>query len=194
MPRLALTFDDGPSAWTDDVLDVLARHGARASFFVVGSSAESRINLLERAVAEGHELGNHTWSHPTLTDVEDEVVAEELERTSALLQEVTAEPTVLWRAPHFRIDARVEAVAARLGLRHVRGDVAPPDWDARFRAALTATFVLKQARPDAIVVLHDGVPPSESGERGETVRALDIVLRRLGDEWQFVPASEVLAA
>jgi peptidoglycan/xylan/chitin deacetylase (PgdA/CDA1 family) len=194
VPRIALTFDDGPSEWTPAILDLLAEHRARATFFVLGESAEARPELLERIRAQGHELGNHTWSHPPLTGEPDDRVRQELSRTSALIETATGVAPALWRAPYLELDERTERVARGLGLTHARGDVNPPDWDGRFPHALIATFVLKQLRPDALVVLHDGIPSNENGDRTRTVRALAAILPRLDGEWETVSASEVLAA
>ncbi len=93
MASVALTFDDGPSQWTAPILAVLAEHGARATFFVVGQTAAANDELLQRIVAEGHEVGNHTWSHPSLTrDCDDARVHDELARTNELLAERLGAP------------------------------------------------------------------------------------------------------
>jgi peptidoglycan/xylan/chitin deacetylase (PgdA/CDA1 family) len=196
LDRIALTFDDGPSEWTGPILDLLAAHGARATFFVVGSVARENAALLQRIAAEGHELGNHSWSHPALArDCDDEVVREELERTNHALAEIVGAPPRRFRAPHFDVDNRVEAIAATLGLVHTRSDVTPPDWHPGITSAVTATFVLQQVRPGAVVNLHDGIPPSEAGTgrtRQATVDALATILPRLADRYESVTASSLL--
>lgn len=181
--RLALTFDDGPSAWTEGILDLLAAHGGHATFFVIGSVVRERRNVLERIVAEGHELGNHTWSHPWLArDCDDAQVEEEFRRTNEVLTEIVGYPPRRFRAPHYDVDERVEHIASRVGLVHTRGDVTPPDWRPGLRGAVIATLVLQQANPDVIVGLHDGIPPGGSGagtSRQSTVDAMAIILPRL---------------
>jgi peptidoglycan-N-acetylglucosamine deacetylase len=196
LDRIALTFDDGPSEWTGPILDLLGAHGAQATFFVVGSVARQHAALLHRIVAEDHELGNHSWSHPALArDCDDEDVREELERTNHALAEIVGTPPRRFRAPHFDVDSRVEAIAATLGLLHTPSDVAPPDWHPRATSAVTATFILQQVWPGAVVNLHDGIPPSEAGTgqtRQATVDAVATILPRLVERYECVTASSLL--
>jgi peptidoglycan/xylan/chitin deacetylase (PgdA/CDA1 family) len=196
LDRIALTFDDGPSEWTGPILDLLGAHGAQATFFVVGSVARRHAALLQRIVAEGHELGNHSWSHPALArDCDDEGVREELERTNHALAEIVGTLPRRFRAPHFDVDSRVEAIAATLGLVHTPSDVAPPDWHPRATSAVTATFILQQVWPGAVVNLHDGIPPSEAGTgqtRQATVDAVATILPRLVERYECVTASSLL--
>jgi len=197
VPSIALTFDDGPSRWTEPLLDVLAKHGAQGTFFVVGSIASARADLLRRMVDEGHEVGNHTWSHPALArDCDDERVRSELQRTTNLLIELAGVRPTLFRAPHYDVDERVEAIAAEVGLRHVRGDIAPPDWHPGWTARLSITFVLQQIHGGSIVGLHDGVPPTEAEEglsRQLTVDAVAGIVPALQERGiDCVAASELL--
>jgi len=195
--RVALTFDDGPAEWTEPILDVLSEHSARATFFVIGSAAEHRVDVIRRMNDDGHEVGNHSWSHPWLArDCEDEQVHVELERTNSLLAEILGRPPGRFRAPHYDVDDRVLAIASRLGLAHTRGDVTPPDWDQRCTARYITTFVVQQARADLVIGLHDGVP-SETRERRSqqgTVDAVRLIVPRLLDAgFECVTASEVLS-
>lgn len=197
MQRLALTFDDGPGDCTEPILDLLGAHSARATFFLIGSAAEARRDVVRRIRAEGHELGNHTWSHPRLArDCDDARVREELASVNALVTEVVGDAPTRFRAPRYDVDARVLAIAGSLGLIHTRGDITPPDWDERCTGAYITTFVIQQARPNAIVGLHDGVPPQSAGTRTQraTVDALAKILPRLeGLGYECVTASELLA-
>src|SRR5207244_839874 len=125
----------------------------------------------------------------------DELVGEELERTNNALAEIAGTPPRRFRAPHFDVDERVEAIAATLGLVHTRSDVAPPDWHPQVTSAVTATFVLQQVRPGAVVNLHDGIPPGEAGTgqtRQATVDAVAIILPRLVERYECVTASNLL--
>jgi len=195
---VALTFDDGPSTWTEEILDLLAAHGARATFFVIGSNATARSDLIRRMATEGHEVGNHSWSHPWLArECDAALVEEELTRTNAVLEDILGFPPTRFRAPRYDVDAKVEDIAARLGLRHTRGDLRPPDWKPACTAAFIATFVLSQLQPGQIVGLHDGVPPDDGDEapsRRPTVEAVAIMLPQLVDRgFACVTASTVLA-
>lgn len=194
--QVALTFDDGPSDWTEPLLDLLAANGARATFFVIGSLVRERPALVRRIAAEGHELGNHTWSHPWLArDCDDARVRGELAGANDAIAEVLGKPPRRFRAPHYDVDGRVEGIALELGLLHTRGDVTPPDWRPGAQARVLATLVLHGARPGAVIGLHDGVPPTSSASRSRqpTVDAVEAFLPRLRDRGlDVVTASELL--
>jgi len=197
MERVALTFDDGPAEWTEPILDVLSEHSARATFFVIGIAAEQRTDLVGRMRVEGHEVGNHTWSHPRLArDCEDARVHEELERTNALLAEILGRPPGRFRAPHYDLDNRVLGIASRLDLVHTRGDVTPPDWDESCTARFITTFVVQQAQANIVIGLHDGVPPKTRKKRSQqaTVDAVRAIVPRLLDHgYECVTASDILS-
>lgn len=197
MNRVALTFDDGPGEWTEQVLDLLAEHHAGATFFVIGKFAKRHKAILRRMVADGHEVGNHTWSHVRLADARsDRVVRRELRRTNVLLTDVVGVPPRRFRAPEYNIDDRVQAGATAIALRHTHGDVTPPDWDPRCNAAYIAAFVLARVQPGSVIGLHDGVPPHMQGTgatRKPTVDALAEILPRLNERGiECVTASELL--
>ncbi|CAN5682856.1 hypothetical protein BH18ACT13_BH18ACT13_10100 [soil metagenome] len=197
MERVALTFDDGPAEWTEPILDLLSEHSARATFFVIGSAAAKRADLVRRMHADGHEVGNHTWSHPRLArDCYDDRVREELGRTNTLLAEIVGHPPRRFRAPHYDVNERVLAIASGLGLIHTHGDVTPPDWDDRCTAPYIAAFVLQQARPSVVIGLHDGISRKDQAQRGRqaTVDAIAAILPRLSERgFQCVTASEILS-
>jgi peptidoglycan/xylan/chitin deacetylase (PgdA/CDA1 family) len=180
---IGLSFDDGPSRWTGPILDLLAAHRARATFFIVGTAAEAAPGLVRRIEAEGHEIGNHTWTHPALArDCSDDQVRDELDRTNELLEQILGTRPKLFRAPQYNCDDRVMGIAAELGLRHAHGDVIPPDWLASIKSGVIATLVLQRITHGAIVGLHDGIPPSEADAnltRQPTVDAVAVILPAL---------------
>jgi peptidoglycan-N-acetylglucosamine deacetylase len=196
MSRIALTFDDGPSLWTEPILDLLAAHGARATFFLIGSIAEAQADVVRRIAAEGHEVGNHTWSHPHLArDCDDAHVRDELRRTNELLERIVGERPRRFRAPYHDVDPRVEALAADVGLAHTTSTVAAPDWHSAARAALIVTIVLQRVTPGAVVGLHDGVPPDEAVgvTREATVAAVAKLVPTLIDRGvECITAAELL--
>ncbi|WP_062203534.1 polysaccharide deacetylase family protein [Demequina salsinemoris] len=151
---LALTFDDGPVDGTAELLDVLAERGAKATFFVVGKNASQHPDIVKRMVAEGHAVGNHSWSHADLTDLSDKQLAREITRTSDRIEQITGvRPTVL-RPPYGATGPRVAAVAEDEGLAQILWDVDPADWKVRDAGKVTKR-VVKDAHPGAIVLSHD---------------------------------------
>ena len=115
-PAVAMTFDDGPSQWTNDILDVLAHHSAKATFFILGSSIRGRERELQRAVADGHELGNHLFSHQDVRRLHARVIGAELRSTSAIVAAATEAPSPAG-PPTLRCCAATGA-ADRRGARH----------------------------------------------------------------------------
>lgn len=97
---IALTFDDGPTAMTDEILDVLADKGVQATFFVVGERAQRRPATLRRLQREGHVIGNHSWSHPNFSDLDAHQTRRQILRTNAVVRRVTGTSPVLFRYPY----------------------------------------------------------------------------------------------
>jgi peptidoglycan-N-acetylglucosamine deacetylase len=199
-PVVALTFDDGPSPWTDPIVDALERHGGRGTFFVIGDAldGEERLATLRRLHEGGHEVCNHTWSHPDLQTVDDAAIRDEMLRTSARLEELLGERPRFWRAPFFRVDERVRAAVGDLAGQEVWHSVLPGDWE--LEAEEIAWRVLEPLQPGDVVVLHDGRPANEpahlsSPTREATVAAVERILAEMTARgWRSVTISELLAS
>jgi peptidoglycan/xylan/chitin deacetylase (PgdA/CDA1 family) len=178
-----LTFDDGPTpAWTPRVLELLARHRAQATFFVVGRQAAAHPELVRQAWAAGHGVGNHTWTHRRLTRLGGGALEAEVGPTSAAIQRATGAPVRCLRPPHGTVDAASAEQARALGLRLVMWDVDSNDW-RRPGAGVIAGRVLGRVRSGDVVLLHDG-----GGDRSQTVAALQQVLASLSSRgFRFSP-------
>jgi peptidoglycan/xylan/chitin deacetylase (PgdA/CDA1 family) len=160
-----LTFDDGPQVtYTPQVLRVLARHHAKATFFVLGREVAAHPELVALERSQGHHVGNHTWDHPMLTHLTDARIRQEIS---------TGVQSKCFRPPFRDTDARVAAIAASYHLRQILWDVDTKDW-TKPGAAKIERAILRGARPGAIILLHDG-----GGNRSETVAALDRALTQL---------------
>ncbi|WP_328320492.1 polysaccharide deacetylase family protein [Kribbella sp. NBC_00382] len=159
---LYLTFDDGPQVtYTPQVLRVLARHHAKATFFVLGREAAAHPELVELARSQGHHIGNHTWDHPMLTHLTPKRVREEI---------FSGVKSKCFRPPYRDTNAAVAAVAAANHQRQILWDVDTNDWEKPGAAAIQHE-ILRGARPGAIILMHDG-----GGTRTQTVAALDRAL------------------
>ncbi|MGA5560559.1 polysaccharide deacetylase family protein [Streptomyces platensis] len=175
--EIFLTFDDGPHpGYTPDVLRILRRHGACATFFVIGENAVEFPGLLRAIADDGHAVANHTWSHPQLTALPPGAVRDELGHTSDLIEEVLGTAPDLARAPYGDWDEPSLDICNALGMSPVGWAIDSQDWTLPGAGNIAYT-VLDQLRPGAIVLSHDG-----GGERGQTVEALDRYLPRLLDE------------
>jgi len=198
-PLVALTFDDGPSVWTEQILDLLAGSGARATFFVCGAAIEGREATLWRCLAEGHEVANHTHTHPELRELDRAAVFAELDSASAAIESVIGTRPVHFRPPYFESSPDIEFVSRELGLGEPIGaDAWTSDWDQdpadQMLAAITAT-----CRAGSIIDLHDAVPPQDRAPtpptRDESVRTVALLLPWLAERGlASVTVSELLAA
>ncbi|MEY2562052.1 MAG: peptidoglycan-N-acetylglucosamine deacetylase [Verrucomicrobiota bacterium] len=155
-PYIALTFDDGPSATlTPKLLDLLAAHHMKATFFVVGQNAADHPEILKRAVREGHEIANHSWSHPILGKMSDEAVRRELQKTDdAIAAAIGKRPTLL-RPPYGSITAHQKKwIHDDFGYRIIIWDVDPLDWKRPGPSVVTSR-ILKETHAGSIVLAHD---------------------------------------
>lgn len=175
-----LTFDDGPfSVWTEQILAVLARYNARATFFVIGRQVPAYANVIRDAAAMGHTFGNHTYNHARLAGLSRENFTREVLATEQALGPYA---TKCLRPPEGVIDATAQAYASELGYRVVLWDVDPLDW-LRPGAGVIADRVLYNAAPGRVILLHDG-----GGDRSQTVAALDMILSNLSAQgYRFEP-------
>lgn len=175
---VALTFDDGPGKHTDRLLRHLAKHRALATFFVVGRAVAERPGPVGRAYAAGHEIGNHTWSHPDLTRLPAARVRSQLARTDRAVQKVTGTVPGLVRPPY---GAMNKAVRRQTDRPMVMWDVDTLDWRHR-DSGTVARKAIKRARPGSVILFHDIHPT--------TVRAVPRVLGTLAKRgYRFVTVS-----
>jgi peptidoglycan/xylan/chitin deacetylase (PgdA/CDA1 family) len=172
--RIALTFDDGPDAeWTPRVLEILARHGARATFFLVGSRAARAPEVVRAIAGAGHEVANHSWSHRSLWLCGPRRTADEVRRCHDLLADLAGRPPRHFRPPWGMVNAALWSVLRSVGERCVLWSVQPEGRRPRPPAEQSA-WVLRRARPGAIVDLHDA--EGLTGAPARLVQALPAVL------------------
>jgi peptidoglycan/xylan/chitin deacetylase (PgdA/CDA1 family) len=155
-PYVALTFDDGPTRWTPDLLRVLAQNHARATFFEIGERAARNPDLVKREAAAG-EVGEHTWSHRSLPGLSRAGILRELERAKRAIEQLTGKHVDLLRPPFAARNALVDEVSRDLGLLTVLWDADSGDASAASTppSATIARTLASQARPGAIVLLHE---------------------------------------
>ncbi|MEU7896719.1 polysaccharide deacetylase family protein [Nonomuraea sp. NPDC049152] len=154
---LALTFDDGPGPSTGTLLSTLKKSKVKATFFLMGKHVEERPALVKRMAAEGHEIGNHTWSHPSLPTLFDEEITQELKATQEVVEKVTGRTPALFRPPYGNTDARVAGLAGDQGMAQVLWTGTTLDWKLRDQKKIRAA-VLRLAKRDGVILMHDVVP------------------------------------
>jgi peptidoglycan/xylan/chitin deacetylase (PgdA/CDA1 family) len=186
-PVLYLTFDDGPhGTYTPQVLDTLARYGARATFFVIGKQVPSASAIVQDGAASGNYQANHTYGHVDLTTLAQAAFDKEVSDTYSVIRDATGGQDsgrgklLCLRPPFGATNANTGSFAAALGYEVVLWDLDPQDW-RQPGAKQIADHVIANARPGAIVLMHDG-----GGHRDQTVAALDTILSTLsGQGYRF---------
>lgn len=154
---IALTFDDGPKAGTTNLLlDGLKIRGASATFFLVGEQALAYPDLVRRMAEEGHQVGNHTWSHVRLEGASAAVIEEEVGRTEALLKELLGGEGYWLRPPYGQLSPGMEK---KIQVPMVKWSVDPRDWESRNTEKIMQA-VLEAVQPNSIILLHDIYPAS----------------------------------
>ena len=186
-----LTFDDGPHPdFTPPIMDILARYGVRATFFVVGAAVERHPELTAALAAAGHQLANHTFNHPALDQISRDTYLAEIAATDAAIRSAAGDaalPTRCVRPPYGAVGTDTRAFAAELGKSIVMWDIDPQDW-RQPHADQIAQHILANVVPGSIILMHDG-----GGSRTQTVAALEMVLAELAARsfaFRIVPACD----
>lgn len=185
-PMLALTFDDGPSAHTDRLLDVFAEHGGKATFFVVGNMLDSRPDTLRRMASDGHEIGGHSWNHRQLTNLSPSELTDQIMNTRAKIYDITGVDATLMRPPYGSCNDQVKAKATELGIALINWSVDTVDW--KYKDADTVyQAVMAEAKNGAIILCHD--------LHKTTVDAMERVIPALlAEGYQLVTVTELLTS
>lgn len=185
-PVIALTFDDGPhQTLTSQILDILAARQIKASFFVVGNRVAQAPDIVARIAQDGHEIGNHSWSHPRLGVMEDHDILDQIDRTAHAVAAVTGHSPVLMRPPYGDFNARrSQMLRAARDLPTILWSVDPQDWRRPGGMAI-AEHMIAHARPGAVILAHDTV--------SQTLRNLPLALDTLlARGYRFVTVSALI--
>jgi peptidoglycan/xylan/chitin deacetylase (PgdA/CDA1 family) len=171
---IALTIDDGPSpAYTPQILSLLHRYGITATFSMIGRNVAANPGLAREVTGAGHLIVNHTWTHANLTVLAPTAVADQMNRTSDIISNVTGTRPGIFRAPYGAWSPAVLANCRQMRLMPLDWSVDPRDW-ARPGVAAIAANIMRNTRTGSIILEHDG-----GGNRAQTVAALKLVLPRL---------------
>ncbi|HLI62104.1 MAG TPA: polysaccharide deacetylase family protein, partial [Terriglobales bacterium] len=190
---LALTYDDGPNdPYTWRMMEVLERHGVKATFFLLGRFVQQRPDVARALVAGGHAIGVHTWDHPNLIFASAAEVRRQLQTTQQAIVDATGVSVRLFRPPFGGRRAATLRVARALGLQAVMWNVTCRDWKAQ-----TADEIVKRAerqiRGGDVILLHDGEYHRIGVDRSRSVEATDrIVARYKSEGYEFVTVPEMM--
>jgi len=190
--EIALTFDDGPNPeWTPRLLDILAKHDVKATFFMLGKFASVHSELVRRVAAEGHLIGDHSWSHPKLSYCPAQRIRDELKRTKDTLEQIVSAKVKFFRPPFGARRPAVFRIARELGLEPVLWNAMTDDWiepsTEKIAATLSKRVDAMTSRGFAVnIVLHDGNFRVAVGKRGPSVAAAETIMKRYVPTHTFV--------
>jgi peptidoglycan-N-acetylglucosamine deacetylase len=186
--EIALTYDDGPNdVVTERLLDLLASHNVRVSFFLIGNFVRQRPQIVRAIASAGHLLGNHSMSHPWLAWQSSTRIRQELAGCNAAIEDALGAPVRFFRAPHGARRPAVLHIARELGLTPVQWNILPGDWKpigAEEIAARTVTAITRNQHHNRAsnIVLHDGGQAGLGQPRLPTVEATQLILQRYGPQ------------
>lgn len=180
---VALTFDDGPGEYTDELLDVLDENDAKATFYVLGSKLDSHSEEVERMVEEDHEVGNHTWDHADLATLSASEIKDDLQRTDKAIKDVTGQTPTTMRPPYGSLsDTARETIDKPMLL----WDVDTLDWDHR-DPETTVDIAAEETAEGSVLLFHD--------IHETTVEAIPEVLETLSEDgYEFVTVDEMMGS
>lgn len=174
---MVLTFDDGPDPlYTPHILATLRRHDVHAMFFLCGEMANDNQDLVRAIAADGHVIGNHTWTHPLITGLSRGEARDEIERTSEVIGRTAGDAPLWFRAPYGAWNRNAFEIGAELGMEPMAWTVDTLDWETPGTETIVRR-VMDGAAPGVVVLSHDA-----GGDRSQTVEALPRYLPRLIDQ------------
>ena len=151
---IALTFDDGPGPYTAHLLDILDQYGAKATFFLIGSKVSGQASIVRSIQARGHQLGNHSWSHPELPKLPVDQIAGEVDRTNEAIRQATGVTPAILRPPYGAVNGAVLEQLRLRGMSSILWSVDTRDWADR-NSEIVCSRAVAGARPGAIILMHD---------------------------------------
>ena len=192
---VALTFDDGPSpVWTPKILDELKKAHIKATFFMLGEHVAKYPDIARRVVAEGHEVGNHTYDHHILLYHTLDNLLKEINETQKVIKDKTGVKTKYFRPPKAWLTAEEKKEIEGMGYKIILWSLNSKDW-VTFDDKYIVKYILKNVRPGDIILFHDsgGVFTAEGGNREETVKTIPSLVEKLREKgFKFVTITELL--
>jgi Predicted xylanase/chitin deacetylase len=186
---VAFTFDDGPNpVYTPELLEIFAEAGGKATFYMIGEQIAAYPEVARLVHEQGHEIGNHSYTHPNMTELSDEEFESELARTEELIKQVTGSRARTMRLPYLAGDERVHALLERAGYPSIGAlNMEAKDWDMPGVDHILACS-RREVRNGSILIFHDGY-----GDRSQSVEAVRVLTKELAaDGYRLVTVSELL--
>lgn len=186
--KISITFDDGPSKETEKILEILKKNKAKATFFIFGERIKGREEIIQKIINEGHEIGNHSFSHKKMSFKTKKFIEEDLKKTDKEL-EILNIRTNLFRPPYLRIGFNLIRVCRKLNKKIILCDVASDDWKKQNIEKIIVKVITK-TKKGSIINFHDYLEGIGSNE--EIINILKQILPNLKNKYELVTISELL--
>lgn len=188
--KIALTFDDGPHPkYTPEILDILKKYDVKATFFLIGENVELYPDLVKRILCEGHEIGNHTFTHQKISEYTEHQLSAEMEHCESVIYETVEYQTKLFRPPGGKLDNKVRRLAEAFDYKVILWNIDTRDW-AHESAEAIKKNVVENIEAGSIILMHDYI-----SSPSPTPSALELFLPRLLEEgYSFSVVSELLGS
>lgn len=184
---VALTFDDGPGEFTEQILSILNKYQIKATFYVLGTNAKQYPQLIKEMIEHDHDLGNHSMYHDKMKNRSVEKMIEDIQSVDNILKKLGYDRKITFRAPFGITSSNLQAALKQLNKRMVLFTFLPQDW-TNISAQTIHDNVMKQIKPGLIITLHDG-----GKQRQNTVKATEMLIHTLNQQgYQFVTISALL--
>ncbi|WEK53564.1 MAG: polysaccharide deacetylase family protein [Candidatus Cohnella colombiensis] len=186
---VAFTFDDGPNPlYTAQILDIFRKSASKATFFMIGNQIEQHPEVAKAVFEQGHEIANHTYSHPYLTTISEQDCINELLRTHEIIMQTTGVKPLTFRAPYFDMNEQVVKASEQLGYQiigAVNGDA--KDWEQP-GVQYIVDNTIAHVKPGSVLLFHDGF-----GDRSQTVEAVQMLVTELKAQgYELVTVSDMI--
>lgn len=193
-PVVALTFDDGPNpVYTPQILELLDKFSAKATFFMIGENAAKNSTLVEEVARKGHAIGNHSWSHDSFPEISRSQRTNQIKACEEVLSPFGAK---IFRPPYGHQTNKTRLDAFLKGYKVIAWDVHVEDWSPKSESWMSEQLI-KRVKPGSIVLLHDSIYMSRQEipqtDRTTAINALDTALSTLSEKYQFITVPEMLS-
>ncbi|MCT8137090.1 polysaccharide deacetylase family protein [Anaerobacillus sp. CMMVII] len=186
---VAITFDDGPNPlYTSQVLEIFAEVSGKATFYMIGNQMTKYPEIVEAAIEQGHEIGNHTYTHPKLTDLNSSDHVNEIKLSDKITKEMTGQSPTTFRPPYFDYNNETHSICENLGYRMIGAcNLDAMDWEQPGVEHILSKS-REQIKKGSILIFHDGF-----GDRSQTIEAVRLLVKELHSQgYKLVTVSELL--
>ena len=186
MKKIALTFDDGPTGYTPQILDILKKEKVKAAFFILGKNLKGNTQTVKRAVSEGHVVANHGFSHHPVKSPLG-LNWQEIETVQKQLETINPKAEKIFRPPYGILSPLLKRKLQNAGYKIVMFNIVGHDWEENITVDKIISNIVNNLKNNGIILLHDGFGSHDTGDRSKTVEALPEIIKKVREKgYEFI--------